>query len=146
MLHCNLQQFTTLDINNTIPGKYNVMKDIEDNWASARDYILSTVFYKPTSIDPVSKKLVADVSNIEGQIRFARNAFPYQVEGGYHYVLWVGSSLSSGAAPSEDEINNHITQALQKETNCDDFDFGWYVNPRMTIPSVYHVQVFWCLL
>ena len=123
------------------------MLDIANNWGSPQDYILSTVFYKPASVDPISHKLVADITNIEGQVRFERNEFPYQVDGGFHYVLWMGPSVSdSGALPSEDDINTHITLALTSVTQGNNFDFAWYENPKMTVPNVFHVQVFWCHL
>ena len=25
----------------------------------------------------------------------------------------------------------------------DTFQFAWYENPKMTVPGIYHVQVFW---
>jgi hypothetical protein len=91
----------------------------------------------------MSGKLVVDITNIEGQVRFERNEFPYQVESGFHhYVLWMGATVS-GALPTEDDINTHITLALQDLTAGDHFDFAWYENPKMTVPLVYHVQVFW---
>lgn len=154
------------------------MNNIAECWGSTQDYILSTVFFKPASVDPVTGKLVVDscMSNIEGQVRFERNEFPYQLtEGGQHSVLWLGPT-ASGALPSEDDINTHITLALRdhctramttttrramnnseqdhdhnRTTNHasdddDQFDFVWYENPKMTVPLVYHVQVFWCHL
>lgn len=122
------------------------MTDIEENWGSLLDYILSTVFFKPTSIHSTSKKLVADTSNIEGKVRFVQNEFPYQLElGANHCVLWLGPE-PSGALPSEEDINSHITRSLRAQTGGDDFDFAWYENPKMTVPWVYHVQVFWTLL
>lgn len=126
------------------------MRDIEAEWESVYDYILSTVFYKPTSVSPISEKLVVDATtNIDRQVRFVKNDFPYQIEKGHHYVLWMMGQPSCSIndnLPSEEDINNHITQALQKELNSDSFNFGWYENPKMTVQSVYHVQVFWCEL
>lgn len=136
--------------------KLETMESISEGWESTQDYILSTVFYKPTSVDPVTGKLVADITNIEGEVRFERNEFPYQLdEGGHHYVLWLGPT-AAGGLPTEDEINTHITIALRAYTrenrprstaddrrNNDSFDFAWYENPNMTVPLVYHVQVFW---
>jgi len=138
------------------------MHNIAHCWGSIQDYILSTVFYKPTSVDPVTGKLVVDATDIEGQVRFEKNEFPYQLtEGGNHSVLWLGPT-PSGALPTEDDINVYITSALRDCTRAkecvtedgsdqytkhdDQFDFVWYENPKMTVPLVYHLQVFWCHL
>ena len=86
-----------------------------------------------------------DSHNIAGLKRFEKNQFPYQLQEGSHYVLWLGPSASE-TMPTEGEINEHITQALTQLTGGDNFNFAWYENPKMTIPSVYHVQVFWCHL
>ena len=131
-----------------------IMSDIEDNWESPTDYILSTVFVKPTSVSPTTHKLKSDITDITGQVKFERNEFPYQLDkGAYHYVLWMGPCASTSASdlshsavlPTEDEINDHISRALEQITGGIDFDFAWYENPKMTIPSVFHVQVFWCV-
>lgn len=44
---------------------------------------------------------------------------------------------------TEDEINADIGAALEAETGADGYQFVWYENPKMTVPDVYHVQVFW---
>jgi len=125
----------------TLKRKESAMRDIEDNWESAQDYIISTIFFKPSSVDPFSNKLVADIKSIDGLIKFEKNEFPYQLQKGWHYVLWFGPSPNG--VPSEEDINTHITRSLEELTNRDDFDFAWYENPKMSFPSVYHVQVFW---
>lgn len=38
-----------------------------------------------------------------------------------------------------------IAEALQLRLGHGNFEFVWYLNPKMTIPDVYHVQVFWHL-
>jgi hypothetical protein len=46
---------------------------------------------------------------------------------------------------SEDDINRDIDAAIGTRLGKSaDFDFIWYENPKMTIPGIYHVQVFWC--
>ncbi len=122
--------------------KLEAMHDIEEAWRSAHDYILSSVFNKPISQDPETNKFFVNTQNIEGEIFFIRNQFPYQIDSdiGSHYVLWIGLP-HHGAAPDEQTINIEITSALQFLTNDDSFEFAWYENPKMTVPSVYHVQV-----
>ena len=118
------------------------MKQIEETWNSPLDYILSTVFHKPTVIDATNKKLAVECTNINDEVKFVRNEFPYQAVEGHHYVLWIGPN-SSGNVVSEELINQLITSALRDLTNGDNFDFAWYENPKMTVPAIYHLQVFW---
>lgn len=44
---------------------------------------------------------------------------------------------------SETEINADISAALWKLLGHGNFEFVWYENPKMTVPGIYHVQVFW---
>jgi hypothetical protein len=47
---------------------------------------------------------------------------------------------------TEDDINNDIETAISLRVGKSaDYDFIWYENPKMTIPGIYHVQVFWCV-
>lgn len=45
--------------------------------------------------------------------------------------------------PSDDEITQDVNDAIREIVGNDNFKFVWYVNPKMTIPEVFHVQVFW---
>ena len=38
------------------------------------------------------------------------------------------------------DIIEGITNIIGIEAS---FQFGWYENPKMTVPGIYHVQVFW---
>lgn len=68
---------------------------------------------------------------------FAPNTFPYDVpEGTHHYVLW----LPSATAVDDDIVNRYCMEAVSALGGC---DFVWYVNPKMTVPDIWHVQVFW---
>eukprot|EP00602_Paraphysomonas_sp_CaronLab_P001375 CAMPEP_0185027626 /NCGR_PEP_ID=MMETSP1103-20130426/12885_1 /TAXON_ID=36769 /ORGANISM="Paraphysomonas bandaiensis, Strain Caron Lab Isolate" /LENGTH=189 /DNA_ID=CAMNT_0027561719 /DNA_START=295 /DNA_END=864 /DNA_ORIENTATION=+ len=134
------------------------MQALDANWEGREDYILSSVFYKPVEVAPSGRFQVLD-RNISGKLRFVPNEFPYQIDVGHHYILWFGATLDEstldtpagscrrweGVCPlSDEEINCHITEAL-KEIAADEnsFDFAWYENPKMTVPEIYHVQVFW---
>jgi len=44
---------------------------------------------------------------------------------------------------TEEEISKDITEALRNLVGGDNFQFVWYENPKMTIPGLFHVQVFW---
>lgn len=43
-------------------------------------------------------------------------------------------------------IGDHIQAEIEALVGPDmkeTFQFGWYENPKMTVPGVFHVQVFW---
>jgi len=67
------------------------------------------------------------------------NEYPYQVPmGTFHYVLWY-----SYLDVDKSKINTHIFQCLKEKNGQKKFEFVWYENPSMSVPEVYHVQVFW---
>lgn len=39
-----------------------------------------------------------------------------------------------------------IHDGLKLRLGHTNFEFVWYLNPKMTIPDVFHVQVFWHLV
>ena len=70
--------------------------------------------------------------------KFVPNQFKYNIDEGYHYVMWYSHNNIS-----EKEISNDIFESIKNITNNEHFHFVWYVNPKMSIPEVFHVQVFW---
>ena len=46
----------------------------------------------------------------------------------------------------DNEINNDIDNSLYELMGHKNFEFVWYENPKMSVPEIYHVQVFWHLL
>ena len=71
---------------------------------------------------------------------FAPNEFPYNSDGN-HSIMWYGGIDQSQI--KENEVNEDIFQNLEKQLGHVNFEFAWYENPKMTIPQIYHVQVFW---
>ena len=61
---------------------------------------------------------------------------------GHHYVMWYSHNQPT---PITDEIiDTDIAIALIDIVGQDvDYQFGWYENPKMSVPGIYHVQVFW---
>lgn len=55
--------------------------------------------------------------------------------------MWYSYGPSQGL--TEAQIDADITKALQAQLQGDGFDFVWYENPKMTVPDLHHVQVFW---
>lgn len=147
--------------------KEDTLREIDQKYRSTTDFILSTVFQFPTIMDRAHNKLFVDgVSDEEADatwseetlnrlfvsnpsikpLQFVPNSFPYQLTGGgHHYVMWYSSSrLLKG----DDEISHTISRGIKKVlkdagSSDQDFDFAWYVNPKMTVPQLAHVQVFW---
>jgi hypothetical protein len=78
----------------------------------------------------------------------------------------IGEEARRTSIPSDEEINADIRAALflelapshpsgvskdEKEggatfSSSSSFEFVWYENPKMSIPGIYHVQVFWRVL
>jgi hypothetical protein len=79
--------------------------------------------------------------DFEGMIKFVPCDFPYQIhESGHHYVLWYGSPVPV----AEDVVNRDIRAAIQDIVGPETpYLFAWYINPKQTIPDIFHVQVFW---
>lgn len=128
--------------------KNSTIADILDRYVSLSDYIMDVVFHAPLSQDPFSGKQISLASTnhravMSSDCVFAPNEFPYGLEKGHHYILW----YPPGKHPiTRDEISEEIMRALKRICNDKDFDFCWYENPKMTIPEIFHVQVFWIYL
>eukprot|EP00802_Teleaulax_amphioxeia_P017662 Tamp_17827.p1 GENE.Tamp_17827~~Tamp_17827.p1 ORF type:complete len:336 (-),score=26.30 Tamp_17827:314-1321(-) len=87
--------------------------------------------------------------------KFAPNNFPYNLdEGARHFVMWYNTPklLKSDDEVTRDifrELRRHlmesqgVTDVATADASLPPFDFAWYVNPKMTIPFIAHVQVFW---
>ena len=115
------------------------MQEILDTWTTFADYVLYSVFDRPIHQSADSKKIVIDCDGVEGLMCFRDNEFPYDIEG-RHSVLWYGTSQQPY---SFEEINKDVQSEIERVVGNDQFDFAWYVNPKMTIPEFFHVQVFW---
>ena len=75
------------------------------------------------------------------------NRYPYQVPAGTrHSVLWYASAVR--CCP-DNVITRHIDESISRQMHRwhphreVDFEFVWYLNPKMTFPHLFHVQCFW---
>jgi hypothetical protein len=111
--------------------KEEEIAEIARTWVSFTDFIKHFVFQIPAfrsfdgwcvgSAEP-REKVVLEKAN-----------FPYNVPvGTLHYVLWFYDRT-----PEENEVTDILNQLL-----VDGEQFVWYINPKMTIPEIFHVQVF----
>ena len=83
---------------------------------------------------------VKNINNIKPTKIFQENRFKYNIDGN-HYVMWY-------LGYNENEIiDDIISFDIFCEIFCivgnEKFNFAWYKNPKMTIPDIFHVQVFW---
>eukprot|EP00600_Ochromonadales_sp_CCMP1393_P010009 CAMPEP_0174955210 /NCGR_PEP_ID=MMETSP0004_2-20121128/858_1 /TAXON_ID=420556 /ORGANISM="Ochromonas sp., Strain CCMP1393" /LENGTH=158 /DNA_ID=CAMNT_0016203119 /DNA_START=1076 /DNA_END=1549 /DNA_ORIENTATION=- len=123
-----------------IEFKLKSLGEIQESWATTRDYILYRVFKR--DFDCVNDRFIVFDDKIDSSHKaFKPNDFPYQTELGCHWVMWYGSQEK----PYDDErINADIVKELGDILGRGvRFDFAWYENPKMTVPEFYHVQVFW---
>lgn len=122
------------------------MMNIERFYVSTSDYIWDLTFSFPTKMDS-SGKLYAIVppekeeESIHENGLFVPNNYPYKLdEGSHHSVIWYRYGRP---VDGDTKINNDIFAGLSSKLNHENFEFVWYENPKMTVPEIYHAQVFW---
>lgn len=112
-------------------------------WKGIEDFIYSTVFSLPHITSTNGVKTVPNRHRERmdrTQCVLQEQQFPYGIEEGEHFVLWYATPQQS---KSDEEITADIERKLQSHTrSIDAFQFGWYINPKMTVPEFFHVQVF----
>lgn len=126
-----------------IEAKHASQREIETLYEAYLDFVLIEIFGFPI-VGGVSEnpKRKADFSN-DAAIPltvFKHNKFPYAVPAGTnHYVWWTREPMFQ----TPDRVTKCIEAALQELQSGAVHNIVWYENPKMTIPEVYHVQVFW---
>jgi hypothetical protein len=118
---------------NIMEMKWQKCMEIASTWASFKDYTLHRVFGVPFHFRGERFEAVSDI--VCGRAVFQQNEFPYAT-GAEHAVMWYGSAVQERTS---DEISHDIETTLRNQLESDAFDFGWYVNPKMTIPEYFHV-------
>jgi len=109
-----------------------------------RNYILHTEFGKEIKKEE-PRGIYVENQNINYKAVFRPNKYPYQISGS-HYVLWIGPVPATNTIPVLDD--DKITRILEEKIsqlsgyNSDTYDFIWYINPKMTVRNIFHVQVF----
>jgi hypothetical protein len=124
----------------TLEIKQQFNRYIDNMWMSPKDYILATHFKYETDMED-GRIYVPNVT--QNEWNFSESMFPYNVRTGtHHYVLW-NSSINYYHQFEEQKINKLIIGNLKKITESDKFKFVWYINPKPSIPELWHCQVFW---
>ena len=118
--------------------KQNTLTVLEKEWVTVYDYICAVVFGCQTWYTVDGRR--QSTRSITGLKRFQPSLFPYQIRSGYHYVMWYGSSDKPSEQSITQDISNSIKEIIGPEAP---FSFGWYENPKMSVPEVCHYQVFW---
>jgi len=112
-------------------------------YSSITDQILIRYFKFPSRINRKSNKMEYNITleNVREKI-FLENEYPYNVpKSTNHYVMWYTYNNISDI-----EITHDILYSLKHSLKHDNFEFVWYENPKMSVPEIYHIQVFWHLI
>lgn len=130
----------------TLARKYDLMDSLELEWESLDDFILASVFKKDyVSMDGKKQVLfkheIMSMNCNFGECEFMfqrhpilqKSMFPYNLEDGYHYVLWFLGRESVPLFIVQQVLNSMIPEHIQ---------FAWYVNPKPSVDNFFHVQVF----
>lgn len=68
---------------------------------------------------------------------FGKNEYSYVVpEGTNHFILWFPVDFPLPDKTVDDILEKEVLK--RKGT-----DYVWYENPKMSVPQIWHVQVFW---
>ena len=131
-----------------IPGEDNIrptpetrekkvkwLESVVSKYVGRRDFVLHDLFGCETRRNEKGLMQVDETSlkGVGKKRKLYPNMFPYNLPSGtIHYVMWY-----TWIRPEDSEITSDIANALGKDT-----DFIWYENPKMSIPEIFHVQVF----
>lgn len=120
--------------------KHEYLETVCAQYASEGDYVLQTVFGIAPEKGPDGKYFVPR-DKLRKMSVFDRNLFPYMLpQGTRHFIMWY--TFGPDGLP-EEQVTKDIAAALAIRVKHATPEFVWYENPKMTIPTVYHVQVFW---
>jgi hypothetical protein len=107
-------------------------------WKSLRDYIKNYVWGLDRKVEDDGKFSVA--AEPSGCV-FQQCEFHYDLQDGKHFVLWFPEQVQTqDNASITSLLDSYIASTFHVDSQ--DFDFAWYVNPKMTVPEFFHVQVF----
>tara|TARA_E500000178_G_C16852483_1_gene675814 strand:+ start:176 stop:676 length:501 start_codon:yes stop_codon:yes gene_type:complete len=150
---CNTNLDMLNSIYNWIPSSENIRpiediinkKDVDYKtynilYSTNIDQILIRYFNYPKKFNRINNKFESKFSiNEIKQKKFIENEYPYSVpKNTYHYIMWYTYDNIS-----DEQITKDIYSELYNKLNNSNFEFVWYKNPKMSIPEIFHVQVFW---
>ena len=109
------------------------MADTAQNWKSTADMIRLRFFQKPKLVDAEDGRFYTD-EIIGQQFAWGENEFPYFLDDGIsHYLFWMAKRIP------DEEIERQV-----KDRVPIDCEYVWAPQKvsHMTIPAIFHVQVF----
>ena len=107
------------------------------------DLVLIKYFNLPGKINRETNKVFSKLKLSELKLKtLVKNEFPYMIpKNTEQYIMWYTYNNIT-----DNEITSDINELLEKLLNHNNFEFVWYENPKMSIPEVFHLQVFWHLV
>lgn len=124
---------------NWIPNEKSIRPDNEVEKKEYINYLITNYgSIKNGTIMDIFK--ISNLENIQPTKLFQENKFKYNVSGN-HYVMWY--LMFDERFLTDDIINCDIYCNIIKILGNNNFNFAWYKNPKMTVPEIFHVQVFW---
>lgn len=134
----------------TLARKYDFMDTLSLYWISLDDFLWHHVFGKEYSFFQ-GKKFINSSDEIETEKETEKeietepvlqeSMFPYQTShGGYHYVLWYPCFEPIEKNKIQKDLEKLILKQDPEEEK--DIQFAWYINPKPSVLSFFHVQVF----
>ena len=121
---------------NIIREKQEYLENIEIFYTSIKDFILVEIMDNRMELTNDGK---IEVKEVIRNKKFIKNKFPYNISGTNHYIMWYYGMETLCSS----QITNDIYQNIFDIVNNEKFNFVWYENPKMNLPEIYHVQVFW---
>jgi len=113
--------------------KIEEINEILNKYHSLKDYILHIIFKIPVTRE--RGKLKSKHYSENNNCCLFINKYPYNLNfGTKHYILWY---LNSKKIKNDQEITKDIRDRLGGKA-----EFVWMENPKMSIPELYHVQIF----
>ena len=126
----------------TMAKKALLLERLKRFYRSPVDYIFEEIFGLESDMDDAGRLFVPALKADADLRVLAPQGFPYDLpEGTNHSVMWY--TKRPQGEQIEHIIEADIVEHLERHLKHTDFQFICYENPKMTIPEIYHVQVFW---
>jgi len=122
--------------------KQVLFDQVSQFYENMSDYILEEIFKIPVEFTENTKLKAKNYgAKHYDEFKFVKNKFPYKLDKNTnHYIIWYNTRSFTY---SDSIINKHITKSIFEILQHKNFEYVWYENPKMNIPNIYHLQVFW---
>ena len=126
-----------------IEMKNILIEKIKKEYKSMRDYILINLFYYKFYKNKDKKyEAIIDYNIKFNKLEVSR--FKYNInDSTFHYIMWYTCNKED-LIPKE--INRDIHRSIYNIIGTDKFNFVYYENPKMSVPDIYHLHVFFVKL